>query len=341
MPSLRSPLRQLIARLLIAALVVASLPAELLAARQLPPRLLTSLPAPGVAFARVDPLRGPIHADGLGSIRRLTDEQANITDGYTYSAFGELLSHTGSDLQPYAFSGEPLDLNSGWQYHRARWMDPSVGRFASVDPWSADTDDPATLHRYLYVGDDPVSRVDPTGLFPFSLMAAFLGQKVHRALGQDFTIRTGGLANDFPVFSILQIDPETCWPFPAACRTKPDLVHPVSAEVYEIKPSHSFAVGFLEVVEYIGVLDINDPLHRNWTAGVSYRPPPYLFINWLGGWDVAVSGPVNGVITYDAVSRAAVVGASLASLVVLASNVSRAGFAQLGMQIGLRPSFAF
>jgi len=39
------------------------------------------------------------HADGIGSIRRLTDEAANITDGYTYSAFGELLAHTGSDPQ--------------------------------------------------------------------------------------------------------------------------------------------------------------------------------------------------------------------------------------------------
>ena len=64
------------------------------------------------------------HADGLGSIRRLTDETGNITDGYTYSAFGELLAHTGSDPQPYAFTGEPLDPNSGSQYHRARWMDP-------------------------------------------------------------------------------------------------------------------------------------------------------------------------------------------------------------------------
>ena len=47
------------------------------------------------------------HADGLGSIRRLTDEAGTITDGYTYSAFGELLDHTGTDPQPYAFTGEP------------------------------------------------------------------------------------------------------------------------------------------------------------------------------------------------------------------------------------------
>ena len=82
------------------------------------------------------------HADGLGSIRRLTDESGNITDGYTYSAFGELLAHTGPDPQPYAFTGEPLDPNSGFQYHRARWMDPRVGRFAGMDPFEGRDHEP-------------------------------------------------------------------------------------------------------------------------------------------------------------------------------------------------------
>ncbi len=91
------------------------------------------------------------HADGLGSIRRLTDETGNITDGYTYSAFGELLAHTGPDPQPYAFTGEPLEPNSGWQYQRARWVDRTyrpVHRL--MDPWSGSPFEPATLHRYNY-----------------------------------------------------------------------------------------------------------------------------------------------------------------------------------------------
>jgi len=103
------------------------------------------------------------HADGLGSIRELTDELGNVTDTYEYTAFGELLEHTGTDTQPYAFTGEPLDPNSGFQDHRARWMDPSVGRFATVDPWRGSRFEPATLHRYLYAGADPVMNIDPTG----------------------------------------------------------------------------------------------------------------------------------------------------------------------------------
>jgi RHS repeat-associated protein len=111
------------------------------------------------------------HADGLGSIRRLTDVNGNITDGYSYSAFGELLAHTGSDPQPYTFAGEPYDPNIGFYYNRARWLDPRVGRFASVDPLdpldpSVGLEfDPRSFHRYLYTGANPVDHVDPSGLF--------------------------------------------------------------------------------------------------------------------------------------------------------------------------------
>jgi RHS repeat-associated protein len=109
------------------------------------------------------------HADGVGSVRRLTDEGGNISDGYSYTAFGELLAHTGSDPQPFAFAAEPRDPDVGFQYHRARWFDPRLGRFASMDPFAGQVQDPHSLHKYLYTGGDPLNRVDPTGQFEFSL----------------------------------------------------------------------------------------------------------------------------------------------------------------------------
>ena len=127
------------------------------------------------------------HADGIGSIRRLTDESGNITDGYTYSAFGELLAHTGTDPQPYAFTGDPLDPNSGFQYHRARWMDPKTGRFASIDPWEGNSFDPPTLHRYLYGANDPLNKVDPSGrqsMGELAAVGAMLGALTNIAIVQ-------------------------------------------------------------------------------------------------------------------------------------------------------------
>ena len=103
------------------------------------------------------------HSDHIGSVRRLTDEAGTITDGYTYDAFGTLLAHTGTDPQPYAFTGEPYDPNVGFQYHRARWMDPRVGHFPGMDPFVGWGRDPITLHRYLYAGADPLNKKDPSG----------------------------------------------------------------------------------------------------------------------------------------------------------------------------------
>ncbi len=105
------------------------------------------------------------HADGLGSIRFLADESGAVTDSYEYTAFGELLVHSGSDLQPYRFAGEPYDPNSGFYYNRARWLDPSQGRFVSMDPFSGVDSDPPSLHKYAYAANDPVDNVDPTGQF--------------------------------------------------------------------------------------------------------------------------------------------------------------------------------
>lgn len=48
---------------------------------------------------------------------------------------------------------------------RARLYDPALGRFTSPDPWPAYLPEPVTLNRYLYALGDPISQVDPLGLF--------------------------------------------------------------------------------------------------------------------------------------------------------------------------------
>ena len=113
-----------------------------------------------------------VHADGLGSVRRLTDEAGAVTDTYTYTAFGELIEHAGSDPQAYAFAGEPRDPHSGLQHHRARWFDPVTGRFTGMDPLTGTEFDPPSLHSYLYASGNPVDGRDPTGLFMLMDMGA-------------------------------------------------------------------------------------------------------------------------------------------------------------------------
>ncbi|MCP3973137.1 MAG: RHS repeat-associated core domain-containing protein, partial [bacterium] len=102
------------------------------------------------------------HADGLGSIRMITDPTANVVAHDDYRAFG---GRDSINVGPYGFAGERFVASVGLGYHRARWLDSSTGRFLSVDPFQGTIGSPLSQHRYLYAHANPVSNVDPTGLF--------------------------------------------------------------------------------------------------------------------------------------------------------------------------------
>ncbi|HPT89939.1 MAG TPA: polymorphic toxin-type HINT domain-containing protein [Acetivibrio sp.] len=105
------------------------------------------------------------HYDGIGSTRVLTDKDGNVTDTYTYDSFGMLISWTGTTENDYLFTGEQYDANVNFYYLRARYMNPALGRFLTMDSWGGIITDPITLHKYLYADCDPVNKIDPSGHF--------------------------------------------------------------------------------------------------------------------------------------------------------------------------------
>jgi len=50
-------------------------------------------------------------------------------------------------------------------YLRARWYDPATGRFLTRDPFPGLAALPQTQHPYVYVGNNPVNLVDPSGRY--------------------------------------------------------------------------------------------------------------------------------------------------------------------------------
>jgi RHS repeat-associated protein len=112
--------------------------------------------------------------DGQGSVRQLTDLNGNVTDGWTFDAFGNIVNRTGTTPNMFLYVGEQWDANAGFYYNRARWYNPAQGRFTSVDPWSGDPQCPASLHRYLYCGADPINLIDPSGEY-WNVQSALAG----------------------------------------------------------------------------------------------------------------------------------------------------------------------
>ncbi len=104
------------------------------------------------------------HADGLGSTRFLTDIEGYITDTYIYDAYGNILSSIGQTVNNYLYTGEQFDPNLGEYYLRARYYDPSIGRFTARDPFEGFLTEPLSLAKYPYVHGNPVNNTDPSGL---------------------------------------------------------------------------------------------------------------------------------------------------------------------------------
>jgi len=129
--------------------------------------------------------------DGHTSVRQLTNQSGAVTDTYTYDAFGNLISQTGTTPNVYLYAGERFDPDLGLYHLRARAYDTDRGRFTSVDPFPGYVDEPMSLHKYLYANADPVNFIDPLGL---STLAEY-GQLVKRiALRTVAALRTLGRA---------------------------------------------------------------------------------------------------------------------------------------------------
>jgi len=101
--------------------------------------------------------------DGHGNTRFLSDANGLVTDTYDYDAFGNLIARTGSTPNNYLFTGEQYDSDLGLYYLRARYHNPSTGRFWSMDEFEGFGSDPSSLHKYTYCNNNPVNRVDPSG----------------------------------------------------------------------------------------------------------------------------------------------------------------------------------
>jgi RHS repeat-associated protein len=118
--------------------------------------------------------------DGQGSTRvaLLWDADApavTVDETYDYDAFGVPINDTPADpAVTIGFTGHRWDPGTGLLYCRARYYDPTIGRFTTMDPLAGLSSDPLTLHRYVYCRNNPVMYTDPTGEFSFSYVGQFV-----------------------------------------------------------------------------------------------------------------------------------------------------------------------
>lgn len=103
-------------------------------------------------------------ADQLGSASATTDSSGNNLVRQNYYPYGGLRPGPGNNLPvDETYLGKTLDAATSLVQMGARYYDPGIGRFISVDPLATPSA-PQSLNPYSYSLNNPISNSDPSGL---------------------------------------------------------------------------------------------------------------------------------------------------------------------------------
>ena len=105
-----------------------------------------------------------IITDNHGSVRLVVNsDTGEVAQRLDYDAFGRVLRDTNPGLQPFGFQGGLYDPDTGLVEFGCRWYDAATGRWISKDPILLD----GGWNVYAFCDNDPVNRIDPSGLYSF------------------------------------------------------------------------------------------------------------------------------------------------------------------------------
>ena len=145
------------------------------------------------------------HNDVLGSPVVATDATGAVVWKETYRPYGQAyLNSSAASTERIGFSGKPYDRSTGLSYVGARYYDPFVGRFLSIDPRPSDDEDVHSLNRYAYANNNPAKHIDPDGHSPVDI--AFLTYDVFKlaaAIYQGAGVREAALDVAFSVVGVV------------------------------------------------------------------------------------------------------------------------------------------
>lgn len=101
--------------------------------------------------------------DHLGSNRVAATQDGKVIERNHFYPYGALTDCSSLDgTQPFKFNGKELDrmLGLDWMDYGARWYDPTLPRWTTMDPLCEDA---MEISPYVYTDCNPVNNIDPDG----------------------------------------------------------------------------------------------------------------------------------------------------------------------------------
>ncbi len=139
--------------------------------------------------------------DGLNSISEITNSIANSENQYRYDIYGNVLEKSENIQNSLLYTGRFYESSIELYDYRKRFFNPVIGKFISKDNFIPPIEEPLTLNKFAYVGNNPQNFVDPSGEFFVPLLwfigglatGTFLGEKYVAAPSDKHTKRNCGM----------------------------------------------------------------------------------------------------------------------------------------------------
>ncbi len=96
--------------------------------------------------------------NGHGDVVQIVDTSGTVKNTYDYDVWGNFLKKEETIENHFTYFGQTYDETTGLYYLRARYYDPTTGRFTQQDPAEDG------YNWYVYCGNKPITYVDPLGL---------------------------------------------------------------------------------------------------------------------------------------------------------------------------------
>ena len=111
------------------------------------------------------------HPDHLGSSSYITNLDGEVVQHIEYVPFGEVFIEERNNTwnTPYLFNAKEYDEETGMYYYGARYYEPRISLWVSVDPRSEEAPE---VSSYVYEHNAPTSRVDLDGKWDIKVSAS-------------------------------------------------------------------------------------------------------------------------------------------------------------------------
>ena len=102
------------------------------------------------------------HPDHLGSSSYITNLDGEVVQHIEYVSFGEVFVEERNNIwnTPYLFNAKEFDEETGLYYYGARYYEPKVSLWISVDKLS---EEDLKVSSYCYTDNNPIKYLDPDG----------------------------------------------------------------------------------------------------------------------------------------------------------------------------------